>query len=131
MNPRIPLIVLAMFGLTAFSLAADTETSDWLCISDVNLDVATRQALKIEIGTATPADVRKLLGTPWRSNNDADCDETQYSRVWEYSSKDLKGEYFRIHVAFGKDGKVSMVARISRGGRPLVLAYAPDKDHQH
>ena len=133
MNARIPLIAFTLFGLTAFSLAADTdEASDpWLCTSNIRLDTTTRQALRIEIGSSTPQDVKRLLGTPWRTNNDADCDETQYSRVWEYTGKDLNGGFFRIHVAFGKDGKVSMVARITQGGRPLVLAYAIDKDHQH
>lgn len=125
------LIALAMFGLTAFPLAADTETDTWLCTANVALDAKTKQALKIEVGSSTQQEVRSLLGAPWRTNNDADCEETQYSRVWEYPGKDLKGGLFRIHVAFNKDGKVSMVAWIPQGGKAVILAYTADKDHQH
>jgi len=29
------------------------------------------------------------------------------------------------------DGKVSVVAKIQRGGKPVVLAYSAEKEHQH
>jgi hypothetical protein len=134
MKIRILSIVLGLFGLTAFSPAQDTGIADldaWLCTSAVAQDPQTKQALKIRVGSASPEDVRGLLGKPWRVNNDADCDATQYSVVWEYLGQDASGAFFRIHVAFDKDGKVSLVARIPRGGKTLVLAYAADKEHQH
>jgi hypothetical protein len=134
MKIRIASIVLSLFGLTAFSLAQDTETAGldaWLCTSAVAQDPQTKQALKIQVGSASAEDVRRLLGKPWRANNDADCDATQYSAVWEYLGQEASGAFFRIHVAFGMDGKVSLVARIPQGGKTLVLAYATDKEHQH
>ena len=78
-------------------------------------DSPTKQALKIQVGSATREDVARLLGKPWRTSNDADCDAEQYGAVWEYLFKDANGTSFRVHVAFSKDGKVSLVAKIRSG----------------
>jgi hypothetical protein len=134
MKTKILLIVFSVFGLTAFTMAQDTETASlvtWLCTSTVAQDLQTTQALKIPVGSATHEDVKRLLGKPWRVSNDADCEATRYSEVWEYPGEDANGTFFRIHVAFGRDGKVSLVARIPQRGKALVLAYAADKEHPH
>jgi hypothetical protein len=134
MKTKILLIVFSVFGLAAFTVAQDTETASlvtWLCTTTVAQDPQTKQALKIPVGSATHEDVQRLLGKPWRVSNDADCEATQYGQVWEYPGEDADGTFFRIHVAFSKDGKVSLVARIPRRGKPLVLAYAADREHQH
>jgi hypothetical protein len=133
MKTRIPLIVASVLGLTAFSVAHDTETAaliTWLCTSDVAQDPQMKQALKIQVGSATHEDVARLLGNPWRATNDADCEATQYGEVWEYLSKDSNGAA-RIHVAFSKDGKVSLVARIPQRGKTIVMAYAAESGHSH
>jgi hypothetical protein len=134
MKARIPLIMLGAFGLAAFSVAQDTEIAGsvtWLCTSAVAQDTQTKQALKIRAGSATREDVARLLGKPWRTSNDADCDADQYGEAWEYLVEEAKGKFFRIHVAFSKDGKVSAVAKILQGGKPVVLAYVAEKEHQH
>jgi hypothetical protein len=136
MKTRIPLVVLSVFGLAAaFSAAAqDTESANlihWLCTSTEAQDPQTQQALKIHVGSATREDVERLLGKPWRTLDDADCDATQYGVVWEYMFEDAYGRFSRIHVAFDTDGKVSLVARILQRGRNVVLAYAGEKEHQH
>ena len=130
---RISLIVLGVLALTAFSAAQDTVTGfvTWLCTSEVAQDPQMKQALKIEIGNATRGDVERLLGKPWRTTNDADCEAEQYGEAWEYLVDAANGKFFRIHVAFNKDGKVSLVAKIPQGGKPVVLAYVAEKDHQH
>ena len=134
MKAVIPLIVLGVFGLAAFSVAKDTETAGLitsLCTSAVAQDAQTKQALKIEVGSATRDDVTRLLGKPWRTSNDADCDADQYGEAWEYLVEEANDKFFRIHVAFNKDGRVSLVAKIPQGGKPVVLAYVAEKDHQH
>jgi len=135
MKTRIVFVILGVFGLAAVSVARDTETAGletWLCTpSAVAVDPQTRQALKIQVGTATREDVARLLGNPWRTNNDADCEATQYGAVWEYLFKEAGGRTFRLHVAFDKDGKVSLVARIPQRGKSVVLAYAAEQGHQH
>ena len=133
------MIAASVFALAAVAVARDTvqdtETDGsvtWLCTSGaVALDPPTKQALKIQVGSATREDVTRLLGKPWRTSNDADCDDTQYGVVWEYLFKEANGASFRVHVAFSNDGKVSLVARIPQRGRSVVLAYDADKEHPH
>ena len=132
------MIVLGGVGLAAFivvlgiSVARDTEVADLvICTSLVAQDAQTKHALKIQVGSATREDVEYLLGKPWRTSNDADCDAEQYGEAWEYSLKEANGKFSRIHVAFDKDGKVSAVAKIPQGGKPVVLAYVGGKEHQH
>jgi hypothetical protein len=137
MKARIPLILAGVFGLASFSVAKDTEVASlvtWICTSPLAAqaqDEQTRQALKIEVGSATHEDVVRLLGQPWRTSNDADCEAEQYGEAWEYLVDESNGKFSRIHVAFSKEGKVSVVAKIPQGGKPIVLAYAAEKEHQH
>ena len=135
MKTRIPLIVLGVFGLASFSVAQDTGTAGlvtWLCTSEVAQDAQTKQALKVEVGSATREDVARLLGEPWRATNDSDCDADQYGEAWEYLVEEANGKFFRIHVAFNKDGKVSLVARIPQRGGAVVLAlFNPDNPQEH
>jgi hypothetical protein len=134
MKARIPLILLGVFGLASVSVAQDTEVASllsWICTSAVALDTQTKQALKIQVGSATHEDVARLMGEPWRTTNDADCEAEQYGEAWEYLVDEANGKFSRIHVAFNKDGKVSVVAKIPQRGKPLVLAYIAEKEHQH
>ena len=128
------MIAVSLFGLAAVSVAQDTvqdtETAG-LCPGFVAQDPQTEQALKIQVGSATRNDITRLLGKPRRTTNDADCDADQYGEVWEYLFEQANGTFFRIHVAFNKDGKVSLVARIPHRGKTVVLAYVADKDHPH
>ena len=74
------MIAVSLFGLAAVSVAQDTvqdtETAG-LCTGFVAQDPQTKQALKIQVGSATREDVARLLGKPWRTSNDADCDAEQ------------------------------------------------------
>jgi hypothetical protein len=132
-------------GLATFSVAKDTEIGfdTWLCATaaqdpkietavDTKAAMLTKQALKIQAGRSTREDVARLLGKPWRATNDADCEATQYGERWEYLAEDTDG-HFRIQVAFSKDGKASLVARIPQRGRggAVVLAFTQDKEHLH
>src|SRR5579871_1365736 len=131
MNARIPLILAGVFGLASLSVAQDTEVASlftWICTSPVQAqDEPTKQALKIAVGRDTRPDIARLMGAPWRTSNDADCEAEEYGEAWEYLIDEGNGKFSRIHVAFNKDGKVSVVAKISQGGKPVVLAYAAEK----
>jgi SmpA / OmlA family len=134
MKARIPLILIGVFGLASFSVAQDTEIAglvSWICRSAVAQDEQTKQALRIEVGSATREDVARLLGKPGRTSNDADCEAEQYGETWEYVVNEANGKFSRIHVAFDKDGKVSVVAKIPQRGKPVVLTYAAEKEHRH
>ena len=128
------MILVGVFGLASFSVAQDTEIASlvtWLCTSAAAQDEQTRQAQKIEVGSAGREDVARLLGEPWRTSNDADCEAEQYGETWEYLVNEENGKFSRIHVAFDKDGKVSLVARVPQRGKAVVLAYAADREHEH
>ena len=145
MRAKILLIMPTVVGLATFSVAKDTETGldTWLCgtaaqdpkietAADTKAAMLTKQALMIQVGRSTREDVARLLGKPWRATNDADCEATQYGERWEYLAEDADG-HFRVQVAFSKDGKASLVARIPQRGRggAVVLAFIPDKEHLH
>jgi hypothetical protein len=138
MRVRILLVVLGVVGLSALSIA-DTETGldTWLCATaaqpeKTETDALTKRALKIQVGSSTREDVTRLLGEPWRATNDADCEATQYGERWEYLAEDANGS-FRIQVAFSKDGRASLIAKIPPRGRggAIVLAFIPDNTQEH
>jgi hypothetical protein len=146
MRTRILLIAPTVVVLAAFSVTKDVETGldTWLCTTpaqDLKTEIAasdtaaaalTKETLKIRVGNATREDVARLLGQPWRTTNDADCEATQYGERWEYLAEDANGA-FRIQVAFSKDGKASLVAKIpARGrGQAVVLAFTSDDPQHH
>jgi hypothetical protein len=65
---------------------------------------------KIIPGRTTKAQVRSLLGTPWRTvqYNDMDVPEDE---IWEYRGIDLHDKY-GIHIEFDHHDVVRVMARI-------------------
>jgi hypothetical protein len=77
-------------------------------------DITEQSAAKIVPGHSTKADIRTLLGVPWRVVQFNDCGmamDDQADETWEYRGIDAGGNY-RIHVEFGDDGSVHLVAKI-------------------
>jgi hypothetical protein len=81
----------------------------------------TRQQIggstKIVPGHSTKADVKALLGEPWRAVQFNDCGEAmdgQDDETWEYRGKDGNGD-FRLHVEFNDNGTVHLFAKIPDG----------------
>lgn len=85
---------------------------------------------KIVPGRSTRADMRALLGEPWRIVQFNDCGEAmddQSDETWEYRGGDASGSY-RLHIEFSDNGTVHLFARIpdnSPGGRGTVAKFAP------
>ena len=78
----------------------------------------TRQQIgalgKIVPGHSSKADVKALLGEPWRVVQFNDCGEAmdgQDDETWEYRGADADGG-FRLHVEFNEQGNVHLFARI-------------------
>jgi hypothetical protein len=86
-------------------------------------------------GRSSKADVRSRLGAPWRILQFNDCGmamDDQADETWEYRGTDGSGGY-RIHVEFGDNGHVHLIAKIpdaSPGGKATAAttAPAPSKD---
>ncbi len=113
--------------LCSFTAAAEppqTSTAD----SDVNL----ANVAKIKVGNSTRAQVKELLGTPYRMTNYGDCSPVDYQEFWEYVGHDGTG-IFKIHIEFDDDGIARIVAKDSKKGPIIVLDAAPkpDKSHHH
>ncbi len=64
---------------------------------------------EIDPGHTTQAEVKALLGPPWRDTNEsrgyADAD------IWEYRGQDADGTY-RIHIDFNGQNIVTLIAKI-------------------
>lgn len=78
----------------------------------------TRQQIgalgKIVPGQSTKADIKAMLGEPWRVVQFNDCGEAmddQDDETWEYRGADAGGG-FRLHVEFNDHGMVHLFAKI-------------------
>jgi hypothetical protein len=56
------------------------------------------------------AEVKSLLGAPWRTVQYNDLDEIE-NEFWEYRGKDSQGTY-RMHIEFDQHGIVVIVGKI-------------------
>jgi outer membrane protein assembly factor BamE (lipoprotein component of BamABCDE complex) len=92
---------------------------------------ANRQAIaRIVPGQSTKADIESLLGAPWRVVQFNDCGmamDDQADETWEYRGTDQDGNY-RLHVEFGDNGVVHLIAKIpdgAAGGKATDARVAP------
>jgi hypothetical protein len=89
-----------------------------------------RPLTQIVPGKSTKTDVSSLFGKPWRVVQFNDCGtamDGQADETWEYRGADPNGG-FRIHIEFGDDNVVHLVARIpdhSAGGAATKAEVAP------
>jgi len=113
----VPALAVALSALAIFPARAGSDIA------------------KIVPGRSSKADVRSLLGAPWRILQFNDCGmamDDQADETWEYRGTDGSGGY-RIHVEFGDNGHVHLIAKIpdaSPGGKATAAttAPAPSKD---
>lgn len=86
---------------------------------------------KIMPGHSTKADVESLLGKPWRVEQFNDCGmamDDQADETWEYRGTAAGGSY-RIHVEFGDDGFVHLIAKMpdrNPGGKAVAAQASGD-----
>ena len=69
---------------------------------------------KIMPGHSSKADIKALLGEPWRVVQFNDCGEAmdgQDDETWEYRGADADGG-FRLHVEFNEHGTVHLFAKV-------------------
>jgi|SRR5712692_1940649 len=87
---------------------------------------------KIKVGTSTAAQVKALLGTPWRTTNYGEtycgCPHADFQEVWEYRGADSTGRY-RLHIEFDERGIARILVKTSNAtGTARVLASStPDQ----
>jgi hypothetical protein len=94
-------------------------------------NLPTPQALsQIVPGHSTKAELRALLGAPWRIVQFDDCGQAtpgQADETWEYRGTSPDGSY-RLHVEFNERGIVHLIAVIpdNAGARGAVAIEVPD-----
>lgn len=81
-------------------------------------------------GQSTEAQVKSLLGEPWRIVQFNDCGEAmddQADETWEYRAGGPNGAY-RFHIEFSDQGTVHLIAKIpdkTAGGKATAAKVAP------
>jgi outer membrane protein assembly factor BamE (lipoprotein component of BamABCDE complex) len=79
---------------------------------------------RIKVGSSTKAQIRDLLGPPWRTVMFADDDDDEDNQeIWEYRGRDTMGTY-KFHVEFDGKGITRLAVKIPDGARGKV----PRKD---
>jgi outer membrane protein assembly factor BamE (lipoprotein component of BamABCDE complex) len=68
------------------------------------------QTLAKVVPGISKAQVKSLLGEPWRTVQYNDLDEVE-NEFWEYRGQDSQGTY-RVHIEFDKNGAVLIVGKI-------------------
>jgi hypothetical protein len=111
----------ALFCLAGFAVHAENGTT---------AAISAQQIAKIVPGRSTKADVQAMFGAPWRIVQFNDCGmamDDQADETWEYRGTDPAGG-FRVHVEFGDNGVVHLIAKIPNGalgGQPTAARVAP------
>lgn len=121
--------ILAALAGTAFVALAPVAAC---CAGDAPPAAAidAQSATKVVPGRTSKTEITALFGKPWRVVQFNDCGEAmdgQADETWEYRARDSGGPY-RLHIEFGDDGTVHLIAKIpdnSPGGKGTVATFAP------
>jgi outer membrane protein assembly factor BamE (lipoprotein component of BamABCDE complex) len=90
---------------------------------------------KVKAGSTTKAEVKKVLGAPWRTTNYGEtycgCPYSNFQEVWEYRGVDATGAY-RLHIEFDGKGIARTVARVAApGGLVRTLSSSAEDQLAH
>jgi outer membrane protein assembly factor BamE (lipoprotein component of BamABCDE complex) len=94
--------------------------------------VNERKLAQIAPGRSTKAQIKSLLGAPWRVVQFNDCGEAmpgQSDETWDYRGRDAGGT-FRVHIEFDDAGVAHLVAKISdnvTGDKGTTAKIAPNE----
>jgi len=112
----ISATVITLFGTASFITWAGTLSSG--ADSSAAIGVISAEKLAKIVPGVSKAQVRALLGVPWRTVQYNDVDEIE-NEIWENRGRDPNGSY-RLHIEFDKHDLVLLVGRI-----PDKLPSAP------
>lgn len=128
MKPSRTVLALCFALLYSFAGASDVPNTVIPTAEGLNVDMVAR----IKVGSSSGAQVKELLGNPWRTVNYGDCNPVDYQEIWEYLGRDANGN-FKIDIAFDAVGIAQIVAKTPAKGPVVVLAAtpSPNASHQH
>jgi outer membrane protein assembly factor BamE (lipoprotein component of BamABCDE complex) len=87
---------------------------------------------QITPGKSSKAQIKSLLGTPWRVVQFNDCGKAmpgQSDETWDYRGRNAGGT-FRVHIEFDDDGIAHLVAKIPdnvTGDKGTTAKIAPNE----
>jgi outer membrane protein assembly factor BamE (lipoprotein component of BamABCDE complex) len=106
--PWVLLAIVAVFSSTTVAQNSEQGQAPKPAINDEAFS-------KIQVGSSSDAQVKDLLGTPWRITNYGEtycgCRHAEPQEVWEYRGADASGSY-KFHLEFDDDGIVRVAAKI-------------------
>ena len=114
------LVLLAALSLGALGVAP----------ADAGDPLGPQALAQIVPGHSTKAELRALLGAPWRIVQFDDCGQAmagQADETWEYRGTCPDGPY-RLHVEFDEHGVVHLIAEIpdNSGASGAIAVAVPD-----
>jgi hypothetical protein len=112
---RLGMMVLICLGASLGASASRAAEPSASTIGTLKGKTAERVA-KIVPGKSTKADVRSLLGAPWRTVQYNDLDQLE-NEIWEYRVGDASGSY-RVHIEFDHQDVVHIVGKIPDAASP-------------
>jgi outer membrane protein assembly factor BamE (lipoprotein component of BamABCDE complex) len=108
MHANLSLAALA-FALCLCPPPLGVAAEDAKPPADASVAIDPQVLAKVVPGISK-AQVKSLLGAPWRTVQYNDLDEVE-NEFWEYRGKDSHGTY-RVHVEFDRNGTVLIVGKI-------------------
>jgi outer membrane protein assembly factor BamE (lipoprotein component of BamABCDE complex) len=127
MNRKIVVGCLTVLSAAAASAGAPPSTGLGAGTDTVN----NRKLAQVTPGKSTKAQVKALLGTPWRVVQFNDCGEAmpgQSDETWDYRGRDAGGT-FRVHIEFDDGGVAHLVAKVPdnvTGDKGTTAKIAPN-----
>jgi hypothetical protein len=107
MRAKLFLAALAFALCCPLSLGVAAEHAKPPADASVAIDP---QILAKVVPGISKAQVKSLLGAPWRTVQYNDEEEVE-NEIWEYRGKDALGTY-RVHIEFDQHGTVLIVGKI-------------------
>jgi outer membrane protein assembly factor BamE (lipoprotein component of BamABCDE complex) len=126
MKSKLVFLAFSVGLLCALCQASDAPKPATAATQELTMEMVA----KINVGASTGAQLKEMLGTPWRTTNYGDCNPIDYQELWEYLGRDTNGP-FKITVEFDEAGIARLVAKTPAKGPTVVLAVAPKPEHPH
>jgi hypothetical protein len=109
MRAKLFLAALA-FALCFCPLSAAFAAENAKLPAGPSVQAIDPQVLAKVVPGISKAQVKSLLGVPWRTVQYNDEEEVE-NEIWEYRGKDAHGAY-RVHIEFDQHGTVLIVGKI-------------------
>lgn len=131
------LVSLVLAGSSALLAVSGCSAHRVANVPDQSADPALAEAAisKVKAGSTTKAEVKRILGAPWRTTNYGEtycgCPYSNFQEVWEYRGVDSTGTY-RLHIEFDGKGIARTVAKVAApGGLVRTLASSGEDQIAH